>query len=138
MTASVPDPAGAPAQEDAPWSRLAELDRLLQAAGLPTGADRWQNAQDLIASLAARRQLPADPGELRPLLAPLFSRSPEEQRRFAELFDTWLGGRKPLERLSPAPPPVPRPAPPRPPPRTRLLPVSLGALARALVVARGG
>ena len=121
-----------------PWSRLRELDRLLQDAGLPTGVDRWQNAQDLLAALAAGHRLPADPRQARPLLAPLFCRSPDEQRRFAEVFAQWLRqGRTRSAGAAPAPiQPAPRPR--KSPPRTRLWPILLGlgllVLAMALVL----
>jgi formylglycine-generating enzyme required for sulfatase activity len=147
MTTSVPTPASdlAPAEAEqgtadlspwpAPWSRLRELDRLLQAAGLPTGPDRWQNAQDLLAALAADHRLPADPRRARPFLAPLFCRSPDEQRRFAEVFAQWLGqGGARLAGTAPAPVVrVPRPC--RPPPQTRLRPILLGF--GVLVIALG-
>ena len=122
---AVPDPP-APGPWSEPWSRLCELDRLLQGADLPTGADRWQNAHDLLAALAAGHRLPADPRQVRPLLAPLFCRSPDEQRRFAEVFAQWLGqaGARPTGAQAA---PVQRPPRPRrPPPQTRLRPILLG------------
>ena len=133
---AVPGPLD-PGPWSEPWSRLRELDRLLQGADLPTGADRWQNAQDLLAALAAGRRLPADPRQVRPLLAPLFCRSPDEQRRFAEVYAQWLGqgGARPSGA---APAPVQRaPRPRRPPPQTRLRPILLGLGLLVLAVALG-
>jgi formylglycine-generating enzyme required for sulfatase activity len=80
---SCPDPA--------PWERIAELDGLLRRAGLRAGTDRWRNVHDLLAMLAARGGLPEKPLALAPLLAPLFCRSADEQRRFHELYRQWLG-----------------------------------------------
>jgi hypothetical protein len=134
------DPCGSLAGPDkrrlAPWSRLPELHRLLVAAALAPDPDRWQNAQDLIARLAVRGELPEDPAALRRLLGPLFCRSPEEQRRFADLFNEWLGEgtRRPMGVMPRRTPVEPRPR--RPPPRTPLRPVlvGLGALIAALAV----
>jgi len=149
MTTSVPTAASdlAPAAAgqgtadlspwSAPWSRLRELDRLLQAAGLPTGPDRWQNAQDLLAALAADHRLPADPRRVRPFLAPLFCRSPDEQRRFAEVFAQWLGqGGARVVGTAPAPV-VPVPRPRQPPPQTRLRPILLGLGVLVIALAIG-
>ncbi|WP_295447905.1 SUMF1/EgtB/PvdO family nonheme iron enzyme [uncultured Thiodictyon sp.] len=139
---SVPEPAPAPLEPDLgpwsePWSRLRELDRLLQGAGLPTGPDRWQNAQDLLASLAAGHRLPADPQRVRALLAPLFCRSPDEQRRFAQVFDQWLG-QAGAPTADAAPTPVRRAAKPRkPPPQTRLRPILLGLGVLVMALAFG-
>ena len=120
-----------------PWVRLPELDRLLRDAGLPAGIDRWQNAQDLIAALAARHRLPADPQALRALLAPLFCRSPEDQRAFATLFDQWLGAGTAVERTMPRQGPPPEAKPQRPPPSTPLHPV-LAALALLVAAVAAG
>lgn len=109
-----------------PWSRLRELDRLLQGAGLPTGPDRWQNAQDLLAALAAGHRLPVDPRQIRPLLAPLFCRSPEEQRRFAQVFDQWLGMDAPRTTAVAVGPVQPESRPRKAPPQTPLRPILLG------------
>jgi formylglycine-generating enzyme required for sulfatase activity len=93
------EPGGGPAAsargpsspDPAPWDRIAELDGLLRRAGLRAGPDRWRNVHDLLALLAARRALPEQPLALSPLLAPLFCRSADEQRRFHELYRQWLG-----------------------------------------------
>ncbi len=120
-----------------PWSRLRELDRLLQAAGLPTGPDRWQNAQDLLAALAAAHRLPADPRLARPCLAPLFCRSPQEQRRFAEVFDQWLG-QGGVRRAGAVPAPVTHvPSPRTPPPQTPRWPILLGLGVLVIALAIG-
>jgi formylglycine-generating enzyme required for sulfatase activity len=121
----------------APWSRLSELHRLLAAAAMAPDPDRWQNAQDLVARLAARGELPEEPAELRRLLAPLFCRSPEEQRRFADLFDQWFGeGARRAIAVTPRRTSV-EPRPRRPPPRTSLRPVLLGLGALVLALAVG-
>ena len=130
-----------PDADAGPWSRLPDLDRRLRAAGFPVGMDRWQNALDLIAALAAHGGLPADPCDLRPLLGPLFCRSPREQQAFAEVFAHWCAASAPvappIAPQAPArpPPTPPRQAPPRAPLWRVLVPVSVLVLAAALGLA---
>lgn len=69
---------------------LPRLDALLRAEQFVIGPDCWQNAYDLLLALQARGRLPARAAELRPLLAPLFCRSADEQARFDQVFQCWL------------------------------------------------
>jgi formylglycine-generating enzyme required for sulfatase activity len=65
---------------------IVELLTMLHAEGYPLGPGKLMQLEELL------RQLPPDlpPAALRTQLAPLFAGSPEEQRRFYELFDKIL------------------------------------------------
>ncbi len=91
-------------------ARLARLDGLLRQEGFAHGPDRWLNLQDLLLRMAQEGRLPADPAALRPLMAPLFCRTPDEQRRFAELFQRWVAGDRPQQPKyeKPSAPPIAR------------------------------
>jgi hypothetical protein len=88
---------------------------MLRRAGFIAPPERWQRVVDLLASLTAAGRLPADPAALRPMLAPLFCMSPEEQRRFTALFAEWLA----CAGLAEPAPAAPALAPTLPPPRWR-------------------
>ncbi len=107
MTA-IPAPDGPQDHPLRPWlERLGSLDALLRAEGFPHGPDRWLNVHDLLARKAGGGGLPEDPSGMRPLLAPLFCRSPEEQTRFAGVFQCWLEQVAPpgeMEPVKPEPP----------------------------------
>lgn len=92
---------------------LPRLDALLRDAGYAAPVDRWQNIADLLLAFAAQGRLSTDPSALRPFLAPLICASPEEQRRFPDLFRRWLQeiGLAPLPEH---PRPTLRPVLPRP------------------------
>lgn len=120
-----------------PWAHLADLDHRLRTEGFPTGPDRWQNVHDLLAALAASHRLPADPQDLRPFLASLFCRSPDEQRRFTKVFAQWLGSMAPEDVQTRGTSPLPEQPPRRSPPKTPLWPVLAGLGVCILIAALG-
>ncbi len=105
---AIPAPDGPQGYPPRPWlERLGSLDALLRAEGFAHGSDRWLNVHDLLARKAGRGGLPEDPSGMRLLLAPLFCRSPEEQARFAGVFQRWLEQVAPpgeKESVTPEPP----------------------------------
>ncbi len=88
-------------------TRLSRLDVLLRQEGFAHGPDRWLNLQDLLLRMAQDGRLPDDPAALRPFIAPLFCRTPDEQRRFDGLFQLWVAGET-SKQLLPEKPSVPR------------------------------
>lgn len=70
-------------QSDRTYSLLSHLLAALEANGYPMGTGKYLQVQELL------RHLPADtpPERLKTLLAPVFTRSPEEQTLFYEQFD---------------------------------------------------
>jgi formylglycine-generating enzyme required for sulfatase activity len=115
----------------------AELDRLitlLKDADISAAPDQIVAAHDLLLRLEFSNAAPATLAHWRPLLAPVFCRSPQEQERFYRLFDAWCANtaattaadRKQVEPI----PPLPQ--------RTHLRPRHvLGAIGIVAVIALG-
>nr|VFK38624.1 MAG: Formylglycine-generating enzyme, required for sulfatase activity, contains SUMF1/FGE domain [Candidatus Kentron sp. SD] len=68
---------------------LPQLQPLLKGNDIAVSPGVWLDAHDLLLRLDREGRLPARFGDLRPLLAPLLCRNPEEQRRFKEIFRDW-------------------------------------------------
>lgn len=125
-----------PAAGEQYWCRFDLLDRLLRDSHFSTSPDRWQNAHDLVLKLLDAGQLPDDPLQLRPLLAPLFCRSAREQALFGELFDQWLRLVRPQAQKTTADDGSdPRLTPVKPPLKKPLQPVIAGALLVLVLIA---
>ena len=69
---------------------LIELIDELRLAGYDIGTQQYISAQNLLLTLAARGQLPANPRDLQTWLAPLLCSSPKEQDHFYQHYKQWL------------------------------------------------
>ena len=86
--------------------QIAEFGERLRADGFRVGTQQLVQAQQLLVRLAAAGLLPDRPAQLASHLGPIFCGTPEEQRRFPDLFKDWLP--KAFQDS-----PVPSPAPDR-------------------------
>lgn len=69
---------------------FSQLDVELRAEGMTYGPDVWLRVYQLVERLKQKGPLPEDKRKLMPLMRPLFCRNPEEQARFAFLFEQCL------------------------------------------------
>ncbi|MBX9894702.1 MAG: SUMF1/EgtB/PvdO family nonheme iron enzyme [Nitrosomonas sp.] len=69
---------------------FAQLDAVLRAEDMMYGPDVWLRVHQLALRLNYYHAPPADLRQLLPVLRPLFCRNPEEQARFAFLFEQCL------------------------------------------------
>ena len=70
--------------------RLCDLIDRLRDSGYNIGVGQYIAAHELLIFLAGTGSLPADPGEWRGLLGPIFCSSPQQQESFRDHFDEWV------------------------------------------------
>lgn len=110
--------------------RLPALYHLLTSAGFQLEPTRRLAVEDLLARLLVNNPNPPDKKVLGEYLAPILCRTPEQQRRFQQLFNDWLNPQEAIERAE-------RVVAPKPEVETRKRPVWKPLAAAMLVLVLG-